>query len=159
MITPRLLELIEIFEGNNLLCGDVVKYIYDFIEYKFTNDNIRQAVRVYYGYNKEKALVTYEHISYWNVSKVTDMSELFKKCKGITDEDLSNWDTSNVTDMSYMFDGAVGFNGNISNWNVRNVTNMGSMFAKAFKFNGDIGNWNVSNVRNMSLMFHGVRCF
>ena len=41
--------------------------------------------------------------------------------------DISNWDVSSVTDMSDMFSESQ-FNGDISNWDVSNVTNMIGMF-------------------------------
>jgi surface protein len=56
----------------------------------------------------------------WDVSKVTDMSELFQNNDNIN-IDLTKWDTSNVTDMSYMFSGCINFNQDISKWNINNV--------------------------------------
>jgi surface protein len=45
--------------------------------------------------------------------------------------DISSWDVSNVTNMSDMFFQATSFNGDISNWDVSNVTNMSEMFQYA----------------------------
>ena len=42
------------------------------------------------------------HISNWNVSQVTDMSNLFKD-KNTFNTDISSWDVSNVTNMKTMF--------------------------------------------------------
>merc|ERR1740139_1306634 len=40
----------------------------------------------------------------WDVSGITDMSELFKDLAGFNEPRMfDNWDTSSVTDMSYMF--------------------------------------------------------
>ena len=52
--------------------------------------------------DRAAALSTYGPISGWDVSLVTDMSELFQ---GLTtfNEDVSRWNTSGVTDMSFMF--------------------------------------------------------
>ena len=88
-----------------------------------------------------------------NVSKVTDMSNLFgdgrrSKFNG----DISKWDVSNVTNMYGMF-GDSEFNGDISKWDVSKVTDMGYMFLNS-KFNGDISAWDVSNVTNMYGMFN-----
>ena len=44
---------------------------------------------------------------------------------------ISDWDVSQVTDMSEMFWGASSFNGDISNWDVSKVTNMRCMFLGA----------------------------
>ena len=50
-----------------------------------------------------KAEWKYGHISTWNVSRVTDMSELFSRKRSFN-EDLSSWDMSAVTNMYGMFD-------------------------------------------------------
>ena len=84
-----------------------------------------------------------------DVSRVTDMSELFRESnfRG----DISKWDVSNVKDMSKMFLASY-FNGDISGWNVRNVKYMSEMF-RLSSFNGDISKWDVRNVIDMSYMF------
>ena len=81
-----------------------------------------------------KATVKYGHISKWNTSLVTNMSELFSQKRNFND-DISKWDVSNVTDMSYMFNCYIegqetvsAFNGDISKWNVSKVTTMSYMF-------------------------------
>ena len=108
--------------------------------------------------DESKAITKYGHISLWNTSKVTDMSDMFY---GATDfnKDISKWNTSNVTDMSWMFYGAKEFNQYIGGWDTSKVTNMSRMFDCAHKFNGDISKWNTSNVTNMSNMFNGVTNF
>ncbi len=50
--------------------------------------------------------------------------------------DSNNWNVSNITDMSNLFE-CSNFNDDISNWNVSNVTNMNNMFSYS-QFNGDI---------------------
>ena len=56
--------------------------------------------------------------------------------------DIAYWDVSNVTDMSNMFFKAQIFNQDIGNWDVSNVTKMVSMFQVAKVFDQDIGSWN-----------------
>ena len=97
-------------------------------------------------------------ISEWDVSKVTDMSEMFYGAKEFNG-DISGWDVSKVTDMSGMFWGAAAFNQDISNWKVGKVTNMNSMFRAAEKFNQDISDWDVSKVTYMRNMFHFAEAF
>ena len=73
--------------------------------------------------------------------------------------DISNWDVSQVTDMSDIFTDAAAFNGDISNWDVARVTNMHSMFAWTAAFNGDISTWNVARVADTGTMFRSAKSF
>ena len=117
---------------------------------QLTTDNIQTAVNLWLS-DQLEATTTYGDISTWNVSNVTDMSELFRDTPTFND-DISSWNTSNVTNMAYMFSGASVFNGNISNWDTSSVTNMALMFKEASSFNQPL-NWNTSSVTNMELMF------
>ncbi|WP_159075809.1 BspA family leucine-rich repeat surface protein, partial [Muricauda brasiliensis] len=74
-------------------------------------------------------------------------------------QDIGGWDVSKVTDMKNMFASVQTFNHNIGSWQVGQVTNMVGMFAYAWKFNQDIGGWDVSNVTNMAGMFFSARAF
>ena len=94
--------------------------------------------------NSSTATSTYGDINTWDVSDITDMSELFKD-KTTFNSDISNWDVSSVTNMSSMFNGASSFTINISGWDVSNVTNFliagadpGSKFTKAKELNVNI---------------------
>ena len=102
----------------------------------------------------------------WDVSLVTDMSELFKD-RNSFNANISGWDVSSATNMRSMFSGSweydqsgifwnvysVAFNQNIGGWDVSSVTNMKDMFSCATSFNQDIGGWDVSSVTNMNGMF------
>ena len=94
-----------------------------------------------------------------DVSKITDMSELFYKINQsmkMTNIDVSKWDVSKVKNMQYMFFDCREFNCNLSGWNVSNVENMKGMFQNCEKFEGKgLENWDVSNVINMRDMFDG----
>ena len=63
-----------------------------------TNETLRDWVKRWCGGDHEGL----PHISTWNTSKVTDMSELFMNQKDFND-DISAWDTSSVTTMKKMF--------------------------------------------------------
>lgn len=56
-------------------------------------------------------------MSNWDVSKVTDMSSMFKGCK-------SNWDVSSVTDLTDAFKGCDSFNPLIHKWDASCVSNV-----------------------------------
>jgi surface protein len=123
---------------------------------KFNNETLRAAVEERLD-DAASAEATYGHISGWDVSKVTDMSNLFSLQD--FNEDISNWDVCNVKNMRSMFEGAGSFNQPIGIWDVSKVTNMYMMFAGANVFNQPIGNWDVSNVKSMRQMFETAISF
>jgi surface protein len=88
----------------------------------------------------------------WDVSKVTNMQELFKG-KTAFNGDLSEWDTSSLTTAYQMFYSCPLFNSDISNWDVSNVENFQGMFNGNAAFNADISKWNTSKAKTMQGMF------
>ena len=93
-----------------------------------TNDNIRDLVRDYVeNRNNLPAWLQGIPISDWDVSRVTNMNNLFRNLTTFN-EPLTNWDVSNVTTMLHMFYGCSNFNQPLGNWNVSNVTYMLGMF-------------------------------
>ena len=62
---------------------------------------LRMALEAYDS-NPDTAEDTYGAPNTWDVSGITDMSELFAELENIN-EDISSWDTSGVTTMRYMF--------------------------------------------------------
>merc|ERR1719421_2866441 len=72
----------------------------------FGDESIRTAVRAWME-DRAAAEAMYGHISTWETSEVTDMSELFADSS--FNEDISAWDTSGVTDMTRMFEEATSF--------------------------------------------------
>ena len=131
--------------------------IFGYAQTPITDANIRQAVSDWIS-TPAFTEATYGNISNWDVSQVTDMSELFKD-KTTFNDDISNWDVSSVTYMFRMFQSASEFNQDISAWDVSNVTNMRSMFYQASAFNQPIDSWNVGNVMNMQYMFYKATTF
>ena len=129
-----------------------------FGQYVFnTKDELQAAVDLHYE-DSNNAISQYGEFNTWNVSAITDMSELFRN-NDTFNEDISNWDTSNVTNMENMFFGAESFNMNIGNWDTSKVTDMRFMFNTAISFNQDIGGWDTSNVTNMISMFDNATSF
>ena len=55
-----------------------------------------------YNANVTNATATYGPIAGWDVSAITDMSDLFRDLGGF-DGNITNWDTSSVTNMHGMF--------------------------------------------------------
>ena len=86
----------------------------------------------------------------WDVTRVTDMSSLFKKMETFN-APIDQWNTSEVTNMAYMFFRASSFNQPIK-MDTSKVTNMSSMFGAASSFNQPI-TMDTSQVTNMRLMF------
>ena len=104
------------------------------------------------------ALETYGDISIWDVSFISDMSQLFRE-ETTFNSDISAWDVSNVTSMYYTFSGASLFNQDLSNWDVSSVTTMHMMFQGCASFESDLSGWNVANVTDMHRMFNGAIYF
>ena len=119
--------------------------------------NIHEAVDLWLS-DEAEALTLYGPISAWDVSDVTNMSNLFQSASSFNG-DISSWDVSNILLMNHMFNGASIFNGDLSSWDVSSVTNMGAMFSGAGSFNGDLSSWDVSSVTNMSWMFYSANSF
>lgn len=93
----------------------------------------------------------YGHISYWDVSQVTNMYGAFWRNRTFN-ENINLWDVSSVTDMSFMFAQTHEFNQPLE-WDVSSVTDMRQMFYGADAFNQPLDHWNVSRVENMDAMF------
>ena len=68
---------------------------------KFNTGSLEKAVEAF-DKRPAKAEKKYGPIAGWDVSGVTDMSQLFTEFKNFN-ADISNWNTSGVTDMSWMF--------------------------------------------------------
>ena len=98
-----------------------------------------------------QAISKSKDMSLYITTKVTNMNNMF--ISSDFNGDISKWDVSNVTQMSNMFKGTTKFNGDIRSWDVSKVTDMNSMFQNAAAFNQNIGGWDVSKVINMTAMF------
>ena len=94
-------------------------------------------------------------ISKWNVSKVTNMSNMFNLCFYF-DCDLSSWDVSKVENMDFMFSGCSCLNCDLSDWNIENVKSAQYMFYKCKEMDCDLSNWNGKNIKNTEGMFDGT---
>ena len=155
-------------------------------QYKaFTSkEELRQAIVTLRGIHRYVVLTRYGPIKDWDVTRITDMSNLFSgeySSPNKFDEDISGWDVSNVTNMESMFENSI-FNQPIGDWDVSSVVDMSYMFHFSVfnqpleqwgsklgnvknmemmfydsPFNQDINNWDVGNVQNMDGMFEGSK--
>ena len=94
-------------------------------------------------------------LSSWDVSNVENMEGMFNNCHNFTGKGLENWDVSKVEISSFMFIGCEKFDCDLSKWDIRNIRRMSSMFSYCKKFDGkSIENWDVSNVVSARNMFY-----
>ena len=77
-----------------------------------TKDELKKAVDDWIR-DKNKAIIKYDDISSWDVSKVTDMDHMFLEASSFN-QPLDSWDVSSVTVMDRMFLRATVFNQDIS---------------------------------------------
>ena len=129
-----------------------------FSQYVFnTKSELFGAIDQYIS-DKASAISVYGDINTWDVTNITDMSNLFYM-QGSFNENIADWDTSNVTRMANMFMFCYSFNQDIGNWDTSNVTDMSNLFRMATSFNKDIGSWDTSSVTDMYGMFNGTDSF
>ena len=100
----------------------------------------------------------YPPIGEWDVSRVTNMKDLFYDWAELNSP-LEKWDTSSVLNMAGMFSGCRDFNQPIGRWDTSRVTKMSRMFTSAVAFNQPIGAWRTGSVEIMSFMFEGAAAF
>jgi len=112
------------------------------------------------------------HISTWDTSLITDMSQLFQDkptvIQGGVDQSvkwpevqraIGNWDTSKVTNMYMIFRAAqcTADASGIANWDTSKVEDMaGAFFQSQFSYWPELGRWNVGKVTNMRSMFNST---
>ena len=92
-----------------------------------------------------------------NLSKVTNMSNMFCGCSSLQSIGVDGWDVSKVTNMSKMFYGCSSLQSiGVDGWDVSKVTNMSYMFCDCSSLQSiGVDGWDVSKVTNMSNMFYG----
>ena len=96
--------------------------------------------------NKEKAILKYGHISYWNIINIIDMSSLFYRKRDFND-DISDWNISNVYNLNYIFEGALKFDKLINKWDTSSVIHMYSIFTYPEQYiKLTCNNWNLSKL-------------
>ena len=117
-----------------------------------TGDKIMLTDGTKFGYSKAFDPTLYD------VSNVTDMSNMFDNCSGLTSElDLSEWDVSSVTNMECMFSQCSKLTSlDVSNWDTSKLTKITNMFTYCSKLTSlDVSNWDTSNISDMLNLFNG----
>ena len=106
-----------------------------------------------------RKLKTIQDLENLDTSQVTDMSEMFDDCRGLTNLDVSHFDTSQVTDMSWMFSGCKKLtNLDVSHFDTSHVTNMSGMFENCDSLTSlDVSHFDTSQVTDMYGMFADCR--
>ena len=119
------------------------------------------------------ALKIVGNIKGWNVSKLTNMQQMFKECDNLNEGiwptgpiDMSTWDVSNVTNMQQMFSCASSptgiFNGKMFTL-TNTTTDISNMFRNQQSFTNSgqntINLWDTSNVTSMTSMFRQASAF
>ena len=117
----------------------------------FTSEDALRMAAKEYDANATSSIAKYGPIANWDVSAITDMSELFYGLQ-FFNADISNWDTSRVTNMNAMFYSAGAFNQPLA-FGTSKVKNMGDMFYSASAFNQPLS-FDTSSVTTMQSMFN-----
>ncbi|TEY00743.1 BspA family leucine-rich repeat surface protein [Campylobacter sp. US33a] len=166
--TPKTrVELKELIEDESIYLGDIdtsnitdMSYLFQYSTRKdfsgIENWDVSKVENMSGMFRK--AYYFNQNISSWDVSDVKDMSAMFRGAESFN-QPLDTWDTSNVKSMNRMFHNAISFNQDISGWDVSNVEDMTGMFYGAISFNQNIGSWDTSNITDMSELFDGAENF
>ena len=97
-----------------------------------------------------------EGIKNLNTKEVTDMADMFCKCRDLSSLDVSGFNTGKVTDMSEMFYECISLKLlDVAKFNTANVKSMSNMFYNCQNLASlNVTNFNTANVTNMQGMFY-----
>ena len=98
-------------------------------------------------------------LSGWNTAKVTNMANMFATCTKLGGLDLSTFDTQEVTNMTNMFSGCTSLTSlDLSGWNTKKVLRMNGMFASCSALTSlDVKHFDTQNVTDLSRMFYNCK--
>ncbi len=132
-------------------CTSLRTVIADNVKFNNSND-------IYNLFSGCRSLETIQGIETWDISKVTDVSYLFRNCSSLTTVDLSGWDTSNINKVVGMFYGCSSLNSlDMSHFDISNVTDLGDMFNGCSSLSYlNITGWDFKNVTTVASMFSNV---
>ena len=144
-LTAASLRIIEIVQWGNIPIKDYSFYFANNLILTTTDapEIIGDSLKglFFLAYN----LGNYSNLNSWDVSSVTDMSNLFR---------CQNYNILNYGQI-WCYKGDH-FNGDISLWNVSSVITMNAMFKESGNFAQNLNAWDVSSVTDMEGMFGSV---
>ena len=117
-----------------------------------TNEELKNRIQKLYKEQGEGETLDVSSLTNFICDDFSNIFSGLKEVKHIIG--LENWDVSKVTNMKEMFADCDNFNADLSKWNVSSVKDMRSMFWDCENFNSDLSNWDVSNVTDMRNMFY-----
>lgn len=100
---------------------------------------------------------TFKQIGSWDVSKVSDMSGMFRGCSLLTEIDLSDWNTASLESISSMFMGDTKLTSvDLTGWDASNIKEMNGLFSNCSDLTTITGlsGWHADRVTTMDSMFH-----
>lgn len=122
----------------------------------WNTENVTSMRRMFYSCDKLSKL----SVGGWNISCVTDLSEMFQFCMGLLEiAGVESWNTASVTDMCRMFYSCLALKElPIGSWDTSHVTKMTGMFDACGKLQElQLGNWDTACVARMDSMFSGCK--
>ena len=81
------------------------------------------------------------------------------RCRGAGCVDMPDWDVSRVTDMTELFEDRTEFNQDISRWSTSSVTSFRETFRNASSFDQDLSRWGLSPGVDFTRTFFGADAF
>lgn len=95
----------------------------------------------------------------WDVSLVTNFTNMFFGCFLFTGGGIENWDVGSGQNFTQMFFATNALAAPIGVWNMSSATNISGMFRSNNGFNEDLDDWNIINVQQMNHLFAGATSF
>jgi len=138
------------------------------------------------GIFQDAKLIKYDYdLTYWDVSKVTNFSEMFWSCEYFTGKTIEKWNVSKGQDFTHMFYQCHSLNCNFGSWDMKNARLTDFMFEACYEFEGkglekwktsnltdthgmflyckelnaNLSGWDVKNVKDMAFMFDECKSF
>ena len=140
--------------GNKIMLTNGTKFAYStaFDPELYDTSNVTDMSDMF---NNCSGLTGELDLSSWDVSSVTNMSDMFNLCSRLTNIDVSTWDVTNVTDMSFLFDNCESLTSiDVSTWDVTNAKTIYGMFGNCSGLTSiDLSNFKENNINNMDYMF------